>query len=204
MASLAVPVVKAGKGITLDVDTSACSEVSYAEALALGMKVLMNRGMSKITAENYPNVEERKAAALTQAQKNLQAINDGTIRVAGGKAKAGVSGAVMTEARRLAKAIVKESIKENGEKVSHYTAAEITKAANQYIDENPEILVEAKENLDKRKTKKVSAGIMAGIKISDTLVKKAEAKKAASKAAGASAKQAGMVKTRTKGAQATA
>ena len=49
MATLKIPVTKAGR--TLDVDTDALPEESYRIALEEGLKVLLNKGMSKITTK---------------------------------------------------------------------------------------------------------------------------------------------------------
>lgn len=199
MATINVPVTKAGKGVTIELDPSKLPDAVYAEIFLQGAKAVLGRGMSKVTKENYPDEKERAAAAMAAAQKNLEAAYEGKIRITGGKAK-GASGVVMTEARRIAKGIVKDMIKENGEKVSHYEASEITKAANQLIEEDPSIIELAKENIEKRKTKTPSKAkeLFAGIKISEKLVAKAEAKKKAGKVL--SATQAGKVQVRSKGA----
>lgn len=204
MAVLNIAITKAKT--TMQVDTDKIPEDVYAEALSLGLKVLLNRGASKVTATTYPNEEERKVAALEVATKQMDLVNTSKIKFTGGKAKKGTSGAVMTEARRLAKALVKDAIKAQGGKISHYEASEITKAANALLEteKGAELIVMAKANLAERD--KVKAGEiidLAGI-ISESpeLVAKAEARK---KAKPLSAKQAGMVAKRSKGgAQATA
>ena len=179
----------------------------YQEALLQGLKVLLNRGASKITKETYPNAEELKAAAVAKAQEQLELVNTSKIKFTGGKKKSGTTGAVMTEARRLAKALVKDELKRAGIKISHVEASEITKAANLYLEsEHGTALIEkAKANLAERE--KVSIGdtidVSTVIHISPELVAKANAKKA--KGGTLSAKQAGKVAKRAKGeAQATA
>jgi len=104
----------------------------------------------------------------------------------------------MTEARRIARQIVKDQIKAAGEKVSHYTAKAITEAANGLIEADPTILETAKANLaaaskkvgDQAKAKAALA--KAGIKVDPKLVAKAEAAKKEKKkeAVPLSAKQA--------------
>ena len=107
----------------------------------------------------------------------------------------------MTEARRLAKALVKDELKRADIKISHVEASEITKAANLYLEsEHGSALVEkAKANLAERE--KVSIGdtidVTKVIAISPELVAKANAKKA--KNGTLSKTQAGKVKTKARG-----
>ena len=205
MAVLNVAITKAKT--TMAVDTDKIPEDVYAEALLLGLKVLLNRGTSKVTASTYPNAEELKAAALATAEKQMELVNTSKIKFTGGKKKSGATGAVMTEARRLAKALVKDELKRAGIKISHVEASEITKAANLYLEsEHGTALIDkAKANLAERE--KVSIGdtidVSKVIAISPELVAKANARKA--KGGTLSAKQAGKVAKRAKGeAQATA
>ena len=200
-----VPITK-GKS-TLAVDISAIPDDVWQEVILQGLKVLCNRGASKITKETYPQAEELKAAAMSKAAEQLEAINTSKIKFTGGKKKSGATGAVMTEARRLAKALVKDELKRAGIKISHVEASEITKAANLYLEsEHGSALIEkAKANLAERE--KVSIGdtidVSKVIAISPELVAKANARKG--KGGTLSAKQAGKVAKRAKGeAQATA
>lgn len=194
MAKLQVPVTKSKGSVEIDTDT--IPEAVFAEALLQGLKVLVNRGMSKVTKETYPKADELKAAAQAKAEENVVAINEGKVKLSGsgGKAKK-ASGAVMTEARRIAKNLVKDEMKRLGIKVSHVASSEITKAANALLDEDPTILEQATANLAERE--KVDVGSKIDLKAliveSPELVAKAEARKAKAKAgAPLSAKQAGM------------
>ena len=202
MAELQIPITKAkGKFVTIDTDKIP-AEV-YTEAMIQGLKVLANRGTSKITAASYPDAEERAAAAVEMAEKQVELINTGKIKFTGQKKAAGISGEVKTEAMRLAKALVKDEMKKNGIKISHVEASEITRTAKDWLEAMPEIYEQAKATIEARKAMPVPSKVgVKGIKISEKLVEKAEAKKA--KAGTLSAKQAGKVKTRAKGAQATA
>ena len=198
MAVLNVAITKAKT--TMAVDTDKIPEDVYAEALLLGLKVLLNRGTSKVTASTYPNAEELKAAAFAVAEKQMELVNTSKIKFTGGKKKSGTSGAVMTEARRLAKALVKDEIKRQGGKISHYEASEITKAANAFLEteEGAKLITQAQANLKERENVSIGKTIdLSGlIAESPDLVAKAEAKK---KAKPLSAKQAGMVQKRSKG-----
>lgn len=203
MAELQVPITKAkGQFITIDVD--ALPPEVFTEAVLQGLKVLANRGTSKITKAAYPNAEELLAAAVAKANEQLELMLSGKIKFTGQKKASGVSGAVRTEAMRLARNLVKDEMKRQGIKISHVEASEITKAAKELLEAMPELVETAKANIEARNAVPVSKAInIKGlIKESPALVAKAEARK--SKAGTLSAKQAGKVKTRAKGQSATA
>ncbi len=201
MASIVnVPITK-GKGL-VEIDSEAIPVEVYKEALLLGLKELANRGMSKLTKASFNGDEAALAAeAMKVAQKNVEAINAGDIRFSGKKAKTGESAAVMTEARRLAKALIKDAIKANGEKISHYEPKEITALANAYLAEDASLIEQAKTNLEERAKaptlEKLKDVVKSGLKASPKLVAKAEEAKAAKKSQ-LSAKQAGKVQARVK------
>jgi len=180
-------------------DTETLPEAVYVEALKLGLKVLLNRGQSKITKASTKDDAEMKALAKDQAEKNVEAINAGKIKFSGGAKAKKASGAIMTEARRLAKALVKDEMKKAGIKVSHVEAKEITNAANELLNTEElgkQLLAQAEENIKAREAK-VESGlgidIKALIKESPKLVAKAEEEKAARKSQ-LSATQAGKPK----------
>jgi len=185
---------------TVTFNTATLPDHIYTAALALGLKELANKGMSKITKVLYENPEELKAAAMAQAQKNVEAINAGTIKIPGQKASSSkVPGPVMTEAMRVARSIVKAAIVAGGGKVSHTAAKDITIAAKAYLasEEGPAIIEAASAALAERaKTPDSLKSIISAIPVSEAKVKAAEAKKAKDQL---SAKQAGKVKVRAKG-----
>ena len=194
-----VPITK-GK-TTMAVTLADIPDDVYQEALLQGLKVLLNRGASKITKELYSNAEELKAAALAKANEQLDLVKTSKIKFTGGKKKSGATGAVMTEARRLAKALVKDELKRAGIKISHVEASEITKAANLYLESEhgQALLDKAAANLAEREnvTLTDTFDIKSIVKESPKLIAIAEAKKA--KGGTLSAKQAGKVKQRSKG-----
>jgi len=196
---MSIAVTKSGN--LVDVDLSKLPDGVYREALLQGLKVLINRGMSKITKEALPDDATRKAEADHKANANVADLYAGKVKLTGTKAKsAKASGAIMTEARRLAKNLVKDAMKANGIKISHVAASEITKAANALLDADPSIIETATKNLADREATPVAIDIKALIKTDPKLVEKAEAKKAADKAnRPLSAKQAGKVAPRKKG-----
>lgn len=189
-----VPVTKA-KGEFVEIDTSTLPDEVYREALLQGLKVLANRGTSKITRAAFKSGDEFKAAALAKANEQVEAMKAGKIKLTGGKAKK-ASGAVMTEARRIAKALVKDAIKASGGKISHYESSVITAAANKLLEEDPSIIAKAEEELKRRESIKVGIDLTTLVKPSQKLIDKAEARKADAQL---SAKQAGMVNKRAKG-----
>jgi len=121
----------------------------------------------------------------------------------GGKAKSKESAQVMTEARRIARNLVKDAMKEEGIKISHVKASEITAAANELIGDDPSIVEQAKANLAAAETApKAKINIKALIKEDPELVAKAEAKKAKERESKPLSKtQAGKVKPRAGKAQ---
>lgn len=214
MAILQVPVTK-GKGF-IEINTDDIPEAVYAEVILQGLKVLVNRGASKITKENHPDEATLKAEAMIQAEKqktellsvDAEGKYNGSIKLTGGKAKSKESGAVMTEARRLAKNLVKDMMKEKGIKISHVDAKDITAAANELLSEMPDLIETAKSNLAAREAIPIAGkiDIKSLIKVNPKKVAAAEAKKAADKANKPLSKtQAGKTKPRPKpGAQAQA
>ena len=194
MPIIQIPVTKA-KGGFVEVDTDALPEEVFREWVLQGGKSVLNRGMSKITATTYPEEQERKAAAMAQAQANLEANMRGEIRITGGKAKK-ATGEIQREAVRLAKQAVKDAIKADGEKISHYETKDITTAAKALVDTDPQFLALAEEAVKARLAKPASTaakGVLSLIKVSEKKVAAANAKKAKAKAPGVSAKQAGLV-----------
>lgn len=194
MPVMNVPVTKAKAMI--EVDTDKLSDDVLREIYLQGLKVLLNRGASKITAATIADEDTRKSEAMLAAEKQLEAIYAGTIKFTGGKAKK-ASGAVMTEARRIAKALIKDDLKARGFKISHYEASDITKAANVLLDsdQGKEIIAQAEANLQERSKTPVGIDVSAIISESPKLVEKAEAAKAKKKSQ-LSAKQAGMTTKR--------
>lgn len=198
---LTVPVVKA-KGLTHDFETDQLPEDVYKYCVALGLKELLNRGMTKLTKAAFKTLEEMTAEVTKVAQTNYDNILAGKVRMAGAKSDK-ASGKVMTEARRLAKAAIKEELKRQNIKVSYISAKDLTDAANNLIAQKPEFIAKATANVAETENTKndVLSSIVAGVKVDDKLKAKDEAAKAAAKSA-LSATQAGLPKKG--GAQATA
>lgn len=196
---LSIPITKA-KGV-VEIATKDIPDAVYNEALIQGLKVLLNRGASKITKETYPDAEELKAKAMEVALEQVELVKTGKIKFTGTKtAKTKESGKVMTEARRLARNVVKDAIKAAGGKISHYEPKDITAAANELLKSDPTLVEQAKANLEVlEKAPTTTVDLKTLIQPSEKKIKAAEDKKAkekAARAATASATQAGKTKTR--------
>lgn len=176
--TLRIPVVKAKHYLEVKTGPDHLPEHVYREALSLGLKQLLNRGQTKVTKEAYPEPEQLRKVAMEKAEETLAAMYAGKIRVVGGKAAGKVPGVVMTEARRLARAAVKEALKASGVRVSLVEASEITKAANALIATDPTYITMAEEEIEKRAKAKMPDEIISGIQISQKKLKAQEAKKA--------------------------
>lgn len=175
------------------------SDAAYRHLLELGAKAYLNSRMSKITIAALKDEATVKSEAMLRANENLEKLVDPDFKSPTKGAKASkVTGAVKTEAMRLARNIIKDEIKRSGGKIAHYPTAEITAAAKELLEQNDSILETAKANVEARTALAVGEGdklsaITKKIKTSDVLVKKAEAKRVKAKAdKPLSAKQAGM------------
>lgn len=192
MAIMKVPVTK-GKD-AVEIDTDKLPEAVFAEAVLQGLKTLINRGMSKVTVKDLGSEEEVRKEAMIIAQKNVEKVLEGDIKFSGKSGKSKVSGAVNTEAMRIARNRVKDAMKAQGIKISYVKASDITAAAKELVAADESIIAEAQANLDTRAKTPIAIDITSLVKEDPTLRAKGEAKKAAEK--GLSAKQAGLVKGR--------
>jgi hypothetical protein len=189
----------------VEVDTAKLPDDVYREALMQGLKVIAERGMSKITKANIPDEDTRRAEIKAKAEANVQDMYDGKVKITGAKTVKKASGAVMTEAMRLARNLIKDAMKANKIKISTVKASEITKAAKAYIESNPSIIATAEKNLQEREQTPMTIDITKLIHADPELVAKAEAKAAKAKADKPLSKtQAGKVAPRAKGAKPTA
>lgn len=200
MTILQVQITKAGNRL-LEVDTDKIPDDIYTDLFIEGVKPALNKRMSKILTKGLEGdaLVEAQNAAYAIAQENLDSIYSGKLRksraqptTADGKK---VSGVVMTEARRLAKEVVKNEIRAAGMKISHVEASEITKAANALISADPSFIEQATVNIEARTQVKPAVDISSLIHESPKLKAAAEKAKAERKST-LSAKQAGKVAPR--------
>lgn len=182
MTVLAIPITKAKRAI--DVETDDLSPEVYKRALEEGLKVLLNKNMSKITTTGLEGdkLEAAQDAAYAKGLENFENIKAGKL---GRAAKAGnaskVSGIVLTEARRLAKEVVKNEIKAAGMRISHVPASDITKAANALIESDPSFVAQAQANIESRAQIKPAINVASLVHADPKLVKADEDRKAARK-----------------------
>jgi len=194
MGIMNIKVTKANR--TIAVDTSELPDEAYQFVLQKGLEALMNARMSKILTKDLEGdkLAEAQEAAAKIAEENLSNLKAGKISKGRGGTKDAngnkVSAVVMTEARRLAKEVVKNEIRAAGMKISHVEASVITKAANELIAADPSFIEAATANIEGRKQVKSAINIADLVHESPKLVAKAEKAKAERKTT-LSAKQAG-------------
>ncbi len=205
--------LKGGIG-EVEVDSSKIVDMDiYQYIFTVGLETIINKlGMSKlatgITKASGEDKDKRIAAIVEQAQKTIQAMYDGDLK--GAKSPSKRTGAVNTEAMRLAKALVKDTLRSNGYKISAFDAKELTAFAKEVLAGNPDLYKRAEENLKQRAElpiKGLNVAAMLGDKAGDeTLKAKPKVVPTPRKKGEAtlSATQAGKVAPRQKPAGATA
>jgi hypothetical protein len=190
-----IPVTKGKK--ELEINTGDLPEESFIEIVALGLKTFLNKGMGDVKTKDLEGEALAKAQteALKFANDNLAKLLSGEFKKSASKA-AKVAGKVMTEAKRLARNFVKDQLKAAGEKVSHYPAAEITKAAVALIEADASWVKMAEDSLEQTAKQKATIDLKS-IHADPKLVAKANEKKKEKKPP-LSATQAGIVAPRAK------
>ena len=192
-----IPITKAGKGVTFAVDSDIVNDLApevFAMVVAEGLKNLLNSRMSKLEAPSKLEgaaLEDAKAVALDKAAENLELLLAGKLVKKSASKTSTVPKAVMTEAMRLAKEVVKNEIRKAGMKISAVPAKDITAAAKLQVEGNPQYLIDATENIAEREKISSVVDIKTIISESPKLVAEAEARKAERKSK-VSAKQAGI------------
>ena len=147
--------LKGGCGhVTLD-DIDAVPIEQFRYIIQQGLEAIVNSvGMSKllpgITKLEGADLEKAKDAVRKQARANLEDIKKGTIKLKGARSAVKVEGAVQIEAMRLAKEMVKDLIRNSDQKIGAYKASEITSAAKNVLEANPDLFAKAQANLNER------------------------------------------------------
>lgn len=201
MATFKIPVLKAGKGVMVDVDDSVFTDETIYHLIQEGLKATLNSRMAKVGAVTKlegTELAEANAKALSIANENLTALAAGEFKFAGTKAKGAEKRDVLNEAMRVAREHVRNMLKAAGYTISHFPPKDITAAAKQLIETDETFIAKAKETLAVRAAEPV-AGIdltALGLKPDPAKVAKAEAAKETRKQ-NLSAAQAGKVKART-------
>lgn len=190
-----VLVTKAKRAIS--VNMKGISDAMFDEIIYRGLSDILNSGMSKIVMKDLEGDDLAKAqqAAFDKAAENLKALAAGEIKPKGSRSKGKTTKMpleIKNEALRLAKALVKDSIKADGNKVSEYKASDITKWAKEVLEADSSLYEQAKQEIEARKATPIKISL-SGLKPDPKLVEKAAIAKAKKKAdKPLSAKQAGI------------
>jgi CHASE3 domain sensor protein len=145
-----------------------------------GLKKVLNSATTKVTAATVPDEDQRVAQAMAMAEKRLEALKAGKVSARASKSDGKVPGAVMTEARRQAKVIIKAQIKAANKRISDYEAKAITEAANLYLQDHPELIEAARVSIEQANAlASTTAFDISGIPASPAKIAKNNAKKTA-------------------------
>jgi len=166
-------------GRTIEFDENTLSDAAFKLALQIGLEAIAGMKMSKVGAQTKLEGDDLIASydkAEEIAKKNLSDLASGTFKKGGRGKSAGankIPREVMTEARRLAKEVIKNEIRAAGMKISHVEPRDITAAANALLETDPSFLEQAKVNIEARNA-------IAPVNADDENVKAAAASKLAS------------------------
>jgi hypothetical protein len=136
--------VNIGKSIDLDVDFASMPQAAIDHILYIGARNVLMDSHASITKESNPN--DLVAAATAMAQKKLDALMRGEVRVQSTRE----GDPVRAEAIRMATAQITAIIKKAGKKVSDYKPADIRAKAVERV--TPELLAMAAERVAQLKT----------------------------------------------------
>jgi hypothetical protein len=136
--------VNIGKSIDLDVDFASMPQAAIDHILYIGARNVLMDSHASITKESNPN--DLVAAATAMAQKKLDALMRGEVRVQSTRE----GDPVRAEAIRMATAQITAIIKKAGKKVSDYKRADIRAKAVERV--TPELLAMAAERVAQLKT----------------------------------------------------
>lgn len=154
-----IPIPKAGKEGFVECDVDAIPPEMFSIVVMEGLKAVANARMTSkagpgaVTKLEGEDLKKAHACAMKIAQENITNLLAGDLKPKGTKAaKSDLTREVATEARRLAKELVKDVIRNAGGKPSRVAAKDITAAANAMLEgpSGPEIIAKARENLDSR------------------------------------------------------
>jgi hypothetical protein len=147
--------VNVGKSINVEIDFTAMPQAALDHILYIGARNILMDSHASITADEYPNADERQAAASSMVQKKLDALMRGEVRVQSTRE----GDPVRAEALRMATDIVKTKIRKAGKKVADYEAKAIREAAAKII--TPELLAQAKARV--AETQSIDTGDLADL-----------------------------------------
>ena len=134
--------VNVGKGIERDIDFAKLPQAARDHIMYIGARNVLMDSHASITADEYPDESERRAAAEAMVDKKLDALMRGEVRVQSTRE----GDPVRAEAVRMAIAAVNAKIKAAGKKPKDYEPKAIREAALKLI--TPELLAKAKARVE--------------------------------------------------------
>ena len=141
--------VNIGKGITLAVDESKLPANAMAHVIYIGLRnVLMDSHASVTTDE-----EDYVTKATAMAQKKLDALLSGEVRVASTRE----GDPVKAEANKIATRLILAALRKKGKKPADIDPKAIREATAKLLAKDPRIMVTAKANVDAAKALDVDA-----------------------------------------------
>lgn len=134
--------INVGKSINIEVDFTSMPQAALDHILYIGARNILMDSHASITAEEYPNGDQRQAAAGAMVQKKLDALMSGIVRVSSSRE----GDPIRAEALRMATDIVKAKIRKAGKKVAGYEAKAIRAAAEKLV--TADLLAQAKARVE--------------------------------------------------------
>jgi hypothetical protein len=104
--------INIGKGIDMAVDVESLPAMALDHIIRIGLRNVLMDAHASITEKEYPDAGLRVEAARAVAQKKLDALMRGEVRVAGVRGPRG--DAVATEMKRIAKGVILGHAKSKG------------------------------------------------------------------------------------------
>lgn len=147
--------VNVGKGIERDIDHTKLPQAALDHAIYIGLRNVLMDAHASITTDEYPNADERRAAAEAMVDKKLAALMSGEVRVASTRE----GDPVRAEAVRMAIGQIEDIIKANGKKVASYDRKVIREKALTRI--TPELLELARARVEQNKAATKGVGSLA-------------------------------------------
>lgn len=165
--ALTIPITKAGKNIGFtEEEFEALPKEAYHAIIAEGLKVFLNKGMSKITGlkdMDEEELEEAREAAYQIGLANKAALLEGKLKRSRSATGAKLSREETTFINNAAKALIKAAYKSAGKKLPAKASA-ITQAAKDFVadEDNAEWLGGVRKEFAelKSKTKPIEVGAL--------------------------------------------
>lgn len=149
-----IPIAKGGKGAVIEVSEEEINNLDasiFSMIIKEGLKALLNTRMGKQilapTKLEGAEAEANKKLALAQASKNLTDLKAGKLVKREAAKSSTADRATMTEAVRLAKAVIRDRIRAANMRPSMVPAKTQTEAAKRLVEADPSFILKAKENL---------------------------------------------------------